>query len=564
VAQAAASGLPPTPAPLVRYAPALAAALAFAVFLPSLKGAFLYDDLSVVVENRSIRDLTQWRAILLHEPSRPLLNLSWALNYAVSGLRPWSYHLLNVALHAGNAALLASLLLFLAARHKRLPTPMEAAVTALFFAVNPMAVETVAYVASRSSALATFFGLATLRLAAPALLEGSWRRLGLATLCYVLALATKEEAASIPLMLLLLDFFFLRGPEGKESRQRILMHAPFWVLPAMGLVLRRAVTGEWLPTNPEIGRGAYLWTQWTVFPLYFVRALVPLDPAFFRGQPAAWPVTPGAVLVGLLTAALVVSAIVWRRRWPEWTLAIAWLAAGLLPSSSLVPLAEMAVDHRAYLGCAFALLLVARLVLRPRAPALVGAVLVVLAGLTLRYEWILGDPVRAWEDAVARAPRAAEAHRGLAEAYAGKGDPRAEATLRDAVRLDPNDAKSWTNLGVLYAESRRYPDSIEALRAASRAAPSDPRIHDNLGLLLKIVGRVDEAAAAFETAIRLDPRLAQPRLNLAEILVERGDRERARRLVDEAAGLEIDPQDAALIESLRERMKAAADGGAGR
>jgi Flp pilus assembly protein TadD len=220
----------------------------------------------------------------------------------------------------------------------------------------------------------------------------------------------------------------------------------------------------------------------------------------------------------------------------------------------------MVVDHRAYLGGAFALVLLARLLLRPRSAVLVVASLLLLAGLSVRYERILGDPVRAWEDAVARAPGAPEAQRGLAEAYARRGDPRAEATLEAAVRLDPKDAQSWTNLGVRYAETGRYAESIEAFSAAARAAPQDARIHDNLGLLLRGVGRVDEARRAFETAARLDPRLASARINLAEILVERGDPAGARRLVDEAARLEIDAEDAKRIEAVRARAKDAAGG----
>jgi Flp pilus assembly protein TadD len=233
-----------------------------------------------------------------------------------------------------------------------------------------------------------------------------------------------------------------------------------------------------------------------------------------------------------------------------------------VPSSTLVPLSEMVVDHRAYLGGAFALVLLARLVLRPQSPVLVVASLVLLAALSVRYERILGDPVRAWEDAVARAPGAPEAQRGLAEAYAQRGDPRAEATLEAAVRLDPHDAQSWTNLGVRYAETGRYTESIEAFSAAASAAPQDARIQDNLGLLLRSVGRVDEARRAFESAARLDPRLASARINLAEILLDAGDTSGARHLVDEAARLEIDAEDAKRIEAVRAHTKDAEAGSA--
>src|SRR5262245_64362591 len=93
------------PAPmLAEQAPRVAALLAFLVFLPSLGNPFLYDDLIVIVDNLSIRDIGAPMSVLLYDRARPLLNLSWAINYSMSGLEPWSYHLVNALIHAGNAA----------------------------------------------------------------------------------------------------------------------------------------------------------------------------------------------------------------------------------------------------------------------------------------------------------------------------------------------------------------------------------------------------------------------------------------------------------------------------
>ena len=141
--------------------------------------------------------------------------MSWALNYALAGLRPWPYHLVNVLLHAGNAALVASLFLWMAGRRPGSDGRGAAALGACLFAASPMAAETVAYVSSRSTALATLFGLASLRLAVGAL-DGSGRRLVLAVALYLAALATKEEAAAVPLLLLLLDYFFVAGQRPRE------------------------------------------------------------------------------------------------------------------------------------------------------------------------------------------------------------------------------------------------------------------------------------------------------------------------------------------------------------
>lgn len=539
----------------LRRGPVVAASVALLVYLPSLGGGFLYDDVHVVVGNRAIRDLTAIGTILRYEPSRPLLVLTWALNYAVGGLRPWSYHLVSVLIHAGNAAFIASLFLWMALRSGHPQPRRAAALGACLFAASPMAAETVAYVSSRSTALATLFGLASLRLAVDVLDGGPRRRLAASLGLYLMALATKEEAVSIPLLLLLLDLFFVAGLKGREVLGRGRLHLPFLLLPALGLLARRAVTGTWLPP-PALDHGRYLATQVAAFPLYFLRALVPLDPAFYRGQPASpWPPDAATLLGGIAAVGLLGSAVAVRRRWPDWSFAPIWLAAGLLPSSSLVPLKEMVVDHRAYLGGAGVLFALGGLVARSGRKAVAVGLVTLLGARALHYEWVLADPVRAWEDAVRRAPRSVEAHIALGEAFAARRDARAEFALRTATALDPGDAHAWTNLGAFYVENARLDDAEPAMRAAARAAPADPRIRDNLGLVLQALGREDEAIAEFEAAIAGRPPLAQPRINLAAILIRRGQKERARALIMEISNLPIDDEDARAIDALWPLLK---------
>ena len=539
--------------------PSLVAALVGAiVYLPSLAGGLLYDDVAILVDNRRIQDLGQLGTVLRYEPARPIMGLVWALNYAAAGLTPWPYHLVNVALHAANAALVAALFAWMARRSSRpgdAPDLAAATYAACLFAATPMAAETVAYVASRSTALAALFGLATLR-AGIALLDGAPRsRLVAAIGLLLLALLTKEEAAAVPILLLLLDLVFVARWDARDLRRRAWIHVPLLALPVLGLIARRVVTGAWLP-EAVVPRASYLITQGAAFPRYVLRTLVPLDPAFFRGDAiATWPPGPVTIAWGLTSLGLLAFAVAGRRRWPLWSLGILWLAVGLLPSSSIVPLGEMVVDHRAYLGAAGLLFALGQLVWARGGPPLAVALLVLLAARSYHYEWVLADPVRAWEDAVGRAPRSADARRALADAYAAKGDPRAEAALREAVRLEPRDARSWANLGVLYAQSGRLAEAAEALRSAVVADPGDARLHDNLGLVLQALGRTEEAIAAYEAARTARPALASPRIRLAALLVERGEKARALALLDEAAGLEIDPQDAAALEDLRSRAR---------
>jgi hypothetical protein len=554
VPRAEAEGPRAEASPWLDRAPLLAAAVAFLVYAPSLAGGFLYDDQQLIVTNPSIRDLGAIGTVLRYEPSRPLLSLTWALNYAASGLRAWPYHLVNVLLHAANAALLASLFRWMASRGGRPEARRAALLGACLFAASPMAAETVAYVASRSTALVALFSFASLRVAVDVLTGGSRRRLASSLALFLLALGSKEEAAAVPLLLLLLDYFFVAGQRASEVRRRLWIHLPFLSVLPLGLVARRLATGAWLPA-PAIDPALYLLTQWAAFPLYLVRAVFPFDPAFYRYHPpATWPPAAATVVFGLLTLAILLVAVRRRAEWPEWTFAAACLAAGLLPSSSLVALQEMVVDHRAYLGSFGVAFAMGGLVWRAGGARLGAVVLALLAARSIHYEWVLGDPVRAWEDAVRRAPGSADAVCALGEAYDARGDPRAEVMFAEATKLNPRNHRYWASLGVYLSERGRLTEAERAMRAAAREAPADAAVRDYFGVVLQRLGREEEAVAEFEAAIAAEPRFAQARINLAAVMIRRGHAERARVLLSEASKLPIQPHEAEAIVKLERQL----------
>jgi tetratricopeptide (TPR) repeat protein len=541
---------------LAPWAGLVALLVGLVVWAPSLGGGFLYDD--VHATDPAVRDLHNLRAVLLFEPARPVLTLTWAFTYALAGPQPWAYHLGNIALHALNAWLLAGLF---AAIGRRLAWPLArewALIGACLFAAHPMAAEAVGYVASRSSVLAALFTLATLRLMLEALTtKASWRLpLGLVT--FLVALATKEEAAALPLLLLLLDFVVVSGQKVREVMRHWRIHAPFLALVALGVMARRLVTGAWLPPA-AVDHGRYLLTQWVAFFFYFLRAVVPVDPALYRGVPLApWPPDASTLIAGLATLVLLVSAWRARREHPVWFLAVLWMGACLLPSSSLAPLQEMVVDHRAYLGMAIACLGLGACWRPGRGPwrtALVAAALVILVAISLRYQWVLADPVRAWEDAVARAPSAGQAWRSLGESYLARGDEAgAERALRRACQVQPADFRNWTQLGVFLAARDRLAEAETALREAARLAPAVAQLHENLALVLEREGRSGEAQQRYEEAMRLDPGFAAPQLDLARLLGARGERARALELLDAAARLSLNEHDSVMIKTLRDRL----------
>jgi tetratricopeptide (TPR) repeat protein len=540
---------------LVVLLPALAA---LAVWLPSLRVGFLYDDFPLIVLNRSVHQASDVRAVLLADPTRPLLSLSWALNHAVAGLVPWPWHLVNVAVHALNAALVAALAAALARAREEEEPGRTGLFAGLLFAVTPMAAETVAYVASRSTALCSTFMLASLLAALPAL-QGARRRLVPTFTFFLLALATKEEAAALPILVILVDLLVVaRGDLGAVGR-RWRIHLPLALVPLLGLVARRAVAGAWLP-EPHYALGAWVVAQLAAFPGYLGRAAVPLDPALFRATPPpTWPPGTSTGVLAAVGIALLAGALVARRRWPQAALAVLWMAACLAPSSTLVVLKEVVVDHRAYLGALGVLALGGRFLAGAgRLPFAIA----LLAGLTARsvhVQAVLADPVRLWEDAVRRAPWSVEARYELAQVYAKVGDPRGEMLMQAIPRLAPRDPTVWAYLASYLAERDRLAEAATAMESAVALAPRDARLRNNLGNLYARLERRADAIRELEAAVAGEPPLAQPRLDLARLLLDDGrgggDRERARALVEEAARMEIDAVDARSIEELRGKLR---------
>jgi hypothetical protein len=540
--------------PLAVLLPALAA---LAVWMPSLRVGFLYDDIPLIVLNRSVHQVSDLRTVLGADPTRPLLSVGWALNHAAAGLVPWPWHLVNVIVHGLNSALVAALVAGLARAREEEAPERVGLFAGLLFAVTPMAAETVAYVASRSTALCSTFMLAALVCALP-VLQGT-RRVPVATAgFFLLALATKEEAAAFPALLVLVDLLVFSRGEVAAVARRWRLHLPFLLAPILGLVARRAVAGSWLP-EPHYGLGAWLVAQLAAFPGYLGRVMVPLDPSLFRATPPpTWPPGASTMVLAAAGAVLLAGAVITRRRWPRVAFAVLWMAACLAPSSTLVVLKEVVVDHRAYLGALGIVALGGGFLAAPGRLPFALALLAVLAAGAVHVQAMLADPVRLWEDAVRRAPWSVEAHYELAQSYASTGDPRGELLMQAIPRLAPRDPRTWAYLASYLAERDRLAEAAEALEKAVALAPRDARLRNNLGNLHARLERRSDAIRELEAAVAGEPPLAQPRLDLARLLVDGGraaDRDRARALVEEAARLEIDATDARSIEELRGKLR---------
>src|SRR5499427_6562492 len=282
-----------------------AAAMAVLVYANALHNPFVYDDYHTVIENTSIRTVTNPRAVFWHDVTRPVVNFSYAVDRAVWGPAPFGFHLASVLFHALNVVLL-----FCLARRLRLDVVPAFAAAALL-AVHPMMTEAVGYVSGRSELLcATFFLLALLCadrwLRGPDERRGRWLVAMLAA--WIVALATKETAAMFPFVLVLHDW--LRDDADTTFAQRARrVYAPLVALTVLAGLARVFILARIEYPGQVSVHWSYLLVDADVFRRYLFMMAVPTGQAMFHEVVGISSLFDPRAIAGLSAVVAVVAAI---------------------------------------------------------------------------------------------------------------------------------------------------------------------------------------------------------------------------------------------------------------
>jgi Flp pilus assembly protein TadD len=510
-------------------AAAVIAAAVFAAYSGTFSVPLLFDDIPSIAENPTIRHLgTSLRPpIDMTVSARPVLNLSLALNYAVSGTAVWSYHAVNLAIHA-----LAALVLFGIVRRTLGPRSdrrafLVAFSAALLWALHPLQTESVTYIVQRAESLMGLFYLLTLycfiRGAAE---EGSRWYIPCVGAC-LLGMATKEVMVSAPLVVLLYDRTFVAGSFREAWRRRRRVYAALagtWVILPF-LVLATHGRGGSAGFGNGVSAWDYALTQFPAVVHYLRLGLWPRPLVFDYGTGPAHgmdSVVPDALFVAGLVA-LTAWALVRR---PAIGFLGACFFAILAPSSSIVPVAtETMAEHRMYLPLAALAVLVAsglhRWLNRPAVPVCV-ALAAVLSWMTLQRNETYGSEEGIWRDTAAKQPGNERAHNNLGYALSKIPGRSAEAIAEygEALRLKPAYAQAQYNLAfALVSVPGRLDDAVAHFREALRLDPRLFEAHYNLGVALQgMPGHSAEAIAEYEEALRLKPDYVQAHFNLGCLL----------------------------------------------
>ena len=508
--------------------------LAIVAWANGFRTPFVFDDDVAVVHNASIRRLS-WQALVPPArrimAGRPVPNLTFALNFAVGGLDPTGYHVVNLLLH------LAAALALLGIVRRTLPRaglpaslagaePWLALVVAAVWLVHPLQTDAVTYVTQRTEVVMGLAYLLTLYAAIRAW-DGPRPWTGLAIGACGLGMASKEVMISAPLMVVLYDRVFLAPSFGGAWRRRRVLYAG---LAAACLVLAALIVftprTETIGFDAAIGPWAYSTTQAGVLVQYLRLALWPdalcIDHGVWVARTAREIVPPGLLVLALLSGTALALA-----RWRPVGFLGAWFFGILAPTSSFVPIvSEVMAERRMYLPLAAVVALVvvggaavgARIAgRRLRVLAGVAAVVVVaaLTAATIQRNRAYTSEASILADTIRKRPGNYRARSNLATILIDDGRlDEAVAQLAEAIRLEPRFAQAHYNLGTAFLDQERYEDAVAELERTLRLEPSHVLAHVNLGTALLNLGRVEEARAQFARAVRLDPGQAQFRANL--------------------------------------------------
>jgi cytochrome c-type biogenesis protein CcmH/NrfG len=566
---------------VVRGELAVAAALAvftFLLYLPSLSNSFVkYDDHYYVTSNPTVqKGLTAegfvWAFTTTHFSNwLPVTWLSHMLDCQLYGMNAGGHHATSALLHAINAAVLFVALRRMTAR------PWASLAVAALWAVHPLRVESVAWVAERKDVLCgTFFMLALLAYAHYGRKPTVLGYLAVAA-CHALGLMSKTMLVTLPCVLLLLDYWPLRrlrfGPAADPETADFPQRGTAWlVVEKLPLVVLSIVASAWTFVIQK--EGGTMWghrdltfsqkvaNAFVSVPRYLLKIAWPKDLSVFYPHPGSWPPAKVGAAVGLVALISVAAVVVWRRR-PYVTVGWFWFLGMLVPVSGIIQVGlQSMADRYTYLpsiGLVMALvwwvgdaLRRRRTVLLVPVATLTAIVLLTFSVVTVRqqaywkntYELFMHakavdpDNYIAWDYVAGEyGVNAERAYLAGDQGHAKEWYTEAARLEAEAVRLNPTHYVSLHNNGWYMYRLNRLEEAKEYYRRSIQVNPEFGASHLQLGIILAQEGKLDEAMPLFREAVRLQSWNSEGHQHLAEGLLQQGRKDEAIAELREALRL---------------------------
>ncbi|MFH1427190.1 MAG: tetratricopeptide repeat protein [Patescibacteria group bacterium] len=512
----------------------------------SFNNEFFWDDNDSIVNNIYIKDWQNFSKFFSENLIagagqtsnywRPVLLISFALDYHIFGLNPFGFHLINTLLHIFVAWLVFIILhLLLKKNQKKLSDIFQEIskfyilpfLVSLFFLIHPLQTEAVSYIAGRADPLSSvFFLLAILFYLIYRLNKNKliWQY-GLALLFFIFGLFTKEQVILLPGIILLIEIILLTKKFNKESIIKILkLILPFVLISASYFLIRVFL----LDFNDLLSGTEYqpdydqnilfrFFTFTYVMILYFKLLFIPFSLQMAPEVPVITSFFTYSVLVFVIIFIdiIIISILTWRKN-RFIAFGFLWFILILLPRINIISINRPMYEHWLYLPmigfwlALFSLLALLFQYIKTKIPK--QSILLVYLGLVIIIVYFFGFSILTikrnndWQNPI--------------------------SFYEKNLRNTPSSYIQHNNLGMAYAEAGREEEAINEYKKAIALKDIYPQVHYNLANSLKALNRFDEAIKEYEEALKISPNFLLAYNNLLSIYVEKSDQEKVGELIN--------------------------------
>jgi Tfp pilus assembly protein PilF len=526
--------------------------LAVIIYSNSLNCDFVFDDQPTITENSFIR-LTELSFEKLSDAAfksphanRLVANVSFAVNYYLGKYNTIGYHVVNIIIHILNG-ILVYIFTLLTLRQVSITTPGHSrpsqfstayisVFAALIFTAHPIQVQSVTYIVQRMNSMAVMFYLLSLIFYIHARLTTiRWRRwtqwFG-CLLCWILALGCKEIAATLPLVLLLYEWYFFQNLSKDRLKQNLIYSIGFIILLGLAAYM-------FLGSNPLDGiLGSYIKRDFTLEErvLTQFRVIIFYLSLFFYPHPLRLnllhdittshslldPVTTLSSLVILVF--LLGLAFRIAKKQLLISFCILWFFIHLVIESSVIGL-EIIFEHRLYLPMVGFTMMTAYLFFhllsahRTLVFILSSAIIVSLGTATYLRNKVWQNSITLWYDVVSKNPQSFRAQYNLGSNLTRQGNLKeAIDHLSEALRLKPDYTEAHNNLGMAFFQQGNLDQAENHFSTALRIQPGNSAVHYNLGLIMEQKGYLQSAVDNYLKALSIKPDVAEELNNLGVVL----------------------------------------------
>jgi protein O-mannosyl-transferase len=541
----------------------LLAMVTLAFYNPVNRHPFVnYDDDRYVTENPHVRqgltaDTFTWALTSTEQANwHPLTWMSHALDCSLYGLNPVGHHFTSILLHAVNVILLFLLLMW--ATERLAPSLFVAAL----FALHPINVESVAWVAERKNVLCTMFFFLTLWAYGWYARKPDWKRYLAVTALFAAGLASKPMVITLPFVLLLLDYWPLarvRGGGAEADKNTfpwsrlVLEKLPLLALSAASAVITMQAqqAGGAIRTTAEFSFGTRIATAIWAYAMYLWKMVWPARLAPLYPHPAdslpAWQVLVAAVVL------LAITAVAWRFRSRRYLLVgWLWFLGTLVPVIGLVQVGEAAMaDRYAYIPQIGIFVMIAfgvadwaeqrKFSFWPA--VLAAAIFVAFALITHRQIGYWQSNYDLWSHALAVTQSNFVAENNLGGALILEGqEEEAHPHFEAAARINPKDPMSRNNLGIYFQKHNQMREAVAQYEAAVSLTSDSgflAQAYANLGAAHRALGEDEEAHKSFDQSLRFNPNQSNAWLGLGRLAQKQGKFDEA--ISDLSRSVELQP-----------------------